>query len=84
MSKRTDATKQKDASGFDRGFDGHWRRQVRLGLALTPAERLRWLEQAMEEMRPLVGRARRGHPEASGGSGSPMDAGLCADEASET
>ncbi len=58
MSKRMDATKQKDTSGFDRGFDGHWRRQVRLGLALTPAERLRWLELTMEELRPFVGRTR--------------------------
>ena len=45
-------------AGFDRGFDGHWRRQVRLGLSLTPIQRLRWLEQTMEELRPLVGRAR--------------------------
>jgi len=44
-------------AGFDRGFDGHWRRQVRLGLSLTPIQRLRWLEQTMEELRPLVGRA---------------------------
>ncbi len=29
-------------TGFDRGFDGHWRRQVQLGLTLTPAQRLRW------------------------------------------
>jgi len=48
----------KGHAGFDRGFDGHWRRQVRLGLALTPAQRLRWLEQTMDELRPLVGRAR--------------------------
>jgi hypothetical protein len=84
MSERTDATKYEDASGFNRGFEGHWRRQVRLGLSLTPVERLRWLEQTMEELRPLVGRARRGHPVTSEGSGSPMDAGSCGDEASET
>ncbi len=53
----TQVNTRKDAAGFDRGFEGHWRRQVRLGLALTPAERLRWLEQTMEELRPLVGRA---------------------------
>ncbi len=52
----------KEHAGFDRGFDGHWRRQVRLGLALTPAQRLRWLEQTMEELRPLVGRARFSKP----------------------
>jgi hypothetical protein len=50
------------ADEFDRGFEGHSRRQARLGLKLTPAERLRWLEQTMEEMRRLVGRARQGLP----------------------
>ena len=49
-------------SGWDRGFDGHRRRQARLGLRLTHAERLRWLEQTMEELRRLVGRARQGRP----------------------
>jgi len=47
---------------FDRGFEGHSRRQVRLGLKLTPAERLRWLEQTMEELRGVLGRARQGRP----------------------
>lgn len=47
---------------FDRGFEGHSRRQARLGLKLTPAERLRWLEQTMDELRGLLGRARQGRP----------------------
>ncbi len=46
------------AQGWDRGFDGHRRWQVTLGLRLTPAERLQWLEETMEEMRLLQGRAR--------------------------
>ena len=46
-------------AGFDNGHSGHQRRQARLGLALTPAERLRWLEETMKEMRALLGRARR-------------------------
>jgi len=50
------------AGEFDRGFEGHSRRQARLGLELTPAERLRWLEQTMEELRGLLGRARQGRP----------------------
>ena len=50
------------ADEFDRSFEGHSRRQARLGLTLTPAERLRWLEQTMEELRGLVGRARQGRP----------------------
>jgi hypothetical protein len=59
----------KESPGFERGFDGHRRRQVRLGLALTPAQRLRWLEQTMEELRPLVGRARLAKPLSSRTSG---------------
>jgi hypothetical protein len=51
-----------DDEGFDRGFDGHWRRQVVAGLALTPAQRLRWLEDTLEEMRKLLGRARSTDP----------------------
>lgn len=47
---------------LDWGFEGHRRRQARLGLQLSPAERLRWLEKSMEELRKLVGRARQGHP----------------------
>jgi hypothetical protein len=44
--------------GFDRGWVGHRRRQARIGLGLTPSQRLRWLEQTMDEMRRLLGRAR--------------------------
>jgi hypothetical protein len=62
MSEAGANIEAKEPAGFDRGFDGHWRRQVRLGLALTPAQRLRWLEQTMEELRPLVGRARLAKP----------------------
>lgn len=58
MDKPTRVPDSRNAEGFDRGFEGHWRRQVRRGLTLTPAERLRWLEQTMEELRQLVGRAR--------------------------
>jgi GNAT superfamily N-acetyltransferase len=47
-----------EGRAFDRGFDGHWRRQCRQGLALTPAQRLQWLEQTMDEMGRWVGRAR--------------------------
>jgi len=53
---------QSGSGEFDRGFEGHSRRQARLGLKLTPAERLRWLEQTMEELRGLLGRARQGRP----------------------
>jgi hypothetical protein len=44
---------------FDVGFDGHARRQARLGLSMTAAERLTWLENKLAEMRLLLGKARR-------------------------
>lgn len=42
---------------WPRGFDGHRRAQVALGLRLTPAERLRWLDEAMETLRRWQGQA---------------------------
>jgi hypothetical protein len=48
--------------GFDHGWEGHARRQAALGLALTPAERLRWLEETMATMRRWLGRAQQGRP----------------------
>jgi hypothetical protein len=48
--------------GFDRGFDGHARRQAVAGLAMTPAERLRWLEDTMATWRRWLGRARGAPP----------------------
>ena len=44
--------------GFDVGYEGHLRRQARLGLEMTPAQRLRWLEMKLAEMRALLGKAR--------------------------
>ncbi|MGD8439083.1 MAG: hypothetical protein PVG53_01005 [Holophagae bacterium] len=35
------------------------RRQNRLGLRMTPAARLAWLEEMLDELMPFVGRARR-------------------------
>ena len=46
-------------SGFDRGYEEHQRRQARLGLSMTPAERLQWLERKQAELRALLGRARQ-------------------------
>ena len=51
-----------DNDGFDRGWEGHALRQATIGLALTPAERLRWLEETMATMRRWLGRAREGRP----------------------
>jgi hypothetical protein len=33
---------------------------MRAGLQMTPAERLAWLEETLDELLPLVGRARVG------------------------
>ena len=51
-----------ESTGFDRGYRGHVLRQARMGLRLTPAERLRWLEGTMEELRRLPRRVRQGRP----------------------
>ena len=45
---------------FDRGFEGVRRRQAKLGLSMTPAQRLEWLERAMEEFRRMQGLASAG------------------------
>ena len=41
-------------------FEGTRRHHLRLGMQMTPLERLRWLEETVEEMRKLQGLARRG------------------------
>lgn len=46
---------------------------LRMGLSLTPAQRLDWLESAVEELLPWVGLAAEGepsHPERSEGEDS--------------
>jgi hypothetical protein len=41
-------------------FEGTWRHHARLGQQMSPAERLRWLEETVDEMRRLQGLARQG------------------------
>lgn len=62
MSQKRPDRPQHPGDGFDRGWDGHRRRQARLGLTLTPAQRLLWLERTMAEMRLIQGRARSVKP----------------------
>lgn len=50
------AERQKEA--WD--FEGTRRHHIRSGLRLTPMERLRWLEETVDEMRRLQGLARTG------------------------
>lgn len=62
MAERRQSQSRVDTRGFDAGFEGHARRQARIGLDLSPAERLRWLEETMDQLRGLLGRARHGRP----------------------
>jgi hypothetical protein len=50
--------RSQELGGFDWSHAGNRRRQQRAGLEMTPAERLEWLEQVLDELLPLVGRAR--------------------------
>ncbi len=43
-------------------FEGIRRHHLKQGLKLTPEERLRWLEETVEEMRALQGLAKKGRP----------------------
>ena len=59
---------EQDALGWD--FLGAQRFQISLGLKLTHAERLRWLEEKVTEMQELCGLARSGRPVAASSDGS--------------
>lgn len=57
---------------FPRGFGEHRRSQAGMGLRLSPAQRLRWLEETMSVLRRWRGRASAvsraaGDHEAKGG-----------------
>ena len=55
-----DEDPEQEALGWD--FEGARRFQAQLGLAMTPAERLQWLEDTVAEMRQLCGLARTAQP----------------------
>jgi hypothetical protein len=57
-------------AGWPRGWEEHHRSQAANGLRLTPAERLRWLEETMATMRRWVGRAAAPSPGNRGTDGS--------------
>ena len=56
MTKR----REERPATFSRGYDGHRQAQAGVGLTMTPAERLRWLQETMETLRRWQGRARTG------------------------
>ncbi len=63
--------RQGERDGFPRGWDGHRRAQAGIGLGMTPAERLRWLEETLEALRRWQGRARSSAPPRPGGPARP-------------
>ncbi len=54
--KNTSQPPDPDLSGWD--FAGARRHHLEMGLRRTPAERLQWLEETVEEMRGLQGLAK--------------------------
>jgi hypothetical protein len=48
-----------ERDGRDAAFAAHKREQARRALAMTPAERLSWLEDMLDELAQLRGLARR-------------------------
>jgi hypothetical protein len=50
--------RREPAAGYGWSHAETRRRQLRAGLQMTPAERLAWLEEMLDELLPLVGRAR--------------------------
>lgn len=57
---------------WDWDFESTRVHHLEAGLRMTPAERLRWLDQTMEEMTRLQGLAREGRPVGTAeGSGEP-------------
>ena len=59
MDESTRSTGRPGEDDFDWTEAGHQRRQARVGLSMTPAERLRWLEETVAYMRRILGRAQR-------------------------
>ena len=58
MSEPTRSKNDRQVETWD--FEGTRRHHIRSGLRLTPVERLRWLEETVDEMRRLQGLARNG------------------------
>lgn len=62
MPEEKDPFAHAEGSSAPWTFEGNRDLQIRMGLEMTPAERLRWLEETVEELLPWVGRARLGRP----------------------
>jgi hypothetical protein len=57
--RSSQATSSRGREEITWDFEGARRHHIRLGLQMTPVERLRWLEDTVEEMRQLQGLARK-------------------------
>ncbi len=51
------ADEPEDHASYGWDYESTRRRQQLAGAAMTPAERLRWLEEMLDELLPLVGKA---------------------------
>ena len=58
MGKQESPSTQMTEARVAWSWEAHQHRQIRLGLELTPAERLRWLETTVEGMQKWLGRCR--------------------------
>ena len=65
--------KKPETTGTRSGFEAHRREQARMGLRLTPAQRLRWLEETMQTLRRWQGRARSAQHERDQREGDEED-----------
>jgi hypothetical protein len=61
-SKANDDTHRDRRRREDASHKRHRREQLRRGLRMTPAQRLRWLESTVEELSSWCGQARRVDP----------------------
>jgi hypothetical protein len=59
MTVERKPTTRRDRAETVWDFEGTRRHHIQLGLRLSPAERLRWLEETVDEMRQLLGLARK-------------------------
>lgn len=80
MKSKSPELPQED-KGFPRGYEEHRRQQALLGLSLTHAERLRWLNQTMATMRRWQGRAQKKTAKEKSGLASVMEAQVDVGEA---
>ncbi|MCG6964793.1 MAG: hypothetical protein LJE95_16200 [Acidobacteria bacterium] len=58
------AEQERHSAAFGWTYDEVRRRQLEAGLRMTPGERLAWLERTLDELLPLLGRAREAERKA--------------------